>query len=306
VREAWANKAQIPGQVVAKFILSEDERTPQVEQELEEFGDIVFVREKTNYKSILFKTFYVRQSLLETGGRAGMSFKWRCWVLCSCAHAAGAPHKQAALSIAAACWLPESACASRHFRWSSGPHPPQVMEYAVTHYDVAYVLKTDDDAFINVAPMVEQLKLLCQNPGCQNERLYMGTMARHSEVMLQPGHKWNNAAFYNHTGLKQYPNYMMGGGYVIGGEVARVLVDIHARFGQCGVGWLLVLEWVWVRGVGGLGVCSPRSCTCCRSCGCWGANCGLRRCLCPATAPTYPHQSFKLPLPQDAAQVHAH
>jgi len=43
----------------------------------------------------------------------------------------------------------------------------QVMEYAVSHYDVAYVLKTDDDAFINVAPMVEQLKLLCQNPGCQ-------------------------------------------------------------------------------------------------------------------------------------------
>lgn len=41
------------------------------------------------------------------------------------------------------------------------------MEYAVTHYDVAFVLKTDDDAFINVAPMVEQLKLLCQNPGCQ-------------------------------------------------------------------------------------------------------------------------------------------
>ena len=30
VREAWANQAQIPGQVVAKFILSEDERTPQV------------------------------------------------------------------------------------------------------------------------------------------------------------------------------------------------------------------------------------------------------------------------------------
>lgn len=31
------------------------------------------------------------------------------------------------------------------------------------------------------------------------------------------------------AGLKQYPNYMMGGGYVIGGEVARMLVDIHAR-----------------------------------------------------------------------------
>lgn len=30
VREAWSNKAQIPGEVVSKFILSEDERTPQV------------------------------------------------------------------------------------------------------------------------------------------------------------------------------------------------------------------------------------------------------------------------------------
>ena len=36
-----------------------------MESELEEFGDIVFVREKTNYKSILFKTFYV------SGGSAG-------------------------------------------------------------------------------------------------------------------------------------------------------------------------------------------------------------------------------------------
>ena len=30
VREAWANRAQVPGETVAKFILSEDERTPQV------------------------------------------------------------------------------------------------------------------------------------------------------------------------------------------------------------------------------------------------------------------------------------
>ena len=30
------------------------------------------------------------------------------------------------------------------------------------------------------------------------------------------------------AGLKQYPNYMMGGGYVLGGEVARVLVEVHS------------------------------------------------------------------------------
>lgn len=162
VREAWSNRAQVAGTVVSKFILSEDERTPQVQKELEMYNDIVFVKEKTNYKSILFKTFYV-------------------------------------------------------------------MEYAVKHYDVKFVLKTDDDAFINVLPMMEQLRMLCENKNCERERLYLGKMAMHSEVLLQPGHKWNNAVFHNHTGLKVYPNYMMGGGYVISGEVSRVLVDVHSR-----------------------------------------------------------------------------
>jgi hypothetical protein len=63
VREAWANRAQVPGLVVTKFILSEDERTPQVQKELEMYNDIVFVKEKTNYKSILYKTFYVSHLL---------------------------------------------------------------------------------------------------------------------------------------------------------------------------------------------------------------------------------------------------
>ncbi|GAB4819239.1 hypothetical protein N2152v2_006285 [Parachlorella kessleri] len=162
VREAWATRAQMPGLVVSKFILSEDERTPQVQKELEMYHDIVFVKEKTNYKSILYKTFYV-------------------------------------------------------------------LEYGVKHYDVKFILKTDDDAFINVQPLISQLRLLCETPDCTRERLYMGKMAKHSEVLLQPGHKWNNAVFHNHTGLKVYPNYMMGGGYVMSGEVCRVLVDVHAR-----------------------------------------------------------------------------
>ena len=43
----------------------------------------------------------------------------------------------------------------------------------------------------------------------------MGRMAKESEVLLQPGHKWNNIVFFNHTGLRTYPHYMMGGGYVL-------------------------------------------------------------------------------------------
>ena len=54
-------------------------------------------------------------------------------------------------------------------------------------------------------------------------------MAKDSEVLLQPGHKWNNLVFHNHTGLKQYPNYMMGGGYIVSGDVAEMLMNINQR-----------------------------------------------------------------------------
>ena len=105
----------------------------QVTKEVDQHGDIVFVDHKTNYKSILFKTYYV-------------------------------------------------------------------LEYAVSNYDVKFVLKTDDDAFIHVEPLINQLHLLCITEDCTNERIYMGRMAKESEVLLQPGHKWNNIVFHNHTG----------------------------------------------------------------------------------------------------------
>ena len=75
-------------------------RWMQVSKEVEEHGDIILVREKTNYKSILLKTFFV-------------------------------------------------------------------LEYAIKHYDVRYILKTDDDAYVHVEALVHQLKLLCISPDCR-------------------------------------------------------------------------------------------------------------------------------------------
>ena len=106
-----------------------------MQKEVETHNDIVLLKEKTNYKSILFKTYFV-------------------------------------------------------------------LEYAIKHYDVRYILKTDDDAFINVRALVQQLRWLCSSPECRTERVYMGKMAKESEVLLQPGHKWNNMVFYNHTGAR--------------------------------------------------------------------------------------------------------
>ncbi len=133
----------------------------------------MFVREKTNYKSILFKTFYVSGGSAGDGRPVAWHAARRCfWRRCR-VHSCGQCERVLKLLLHgcvcfAACWhqltcLPGSQPAAAARRSSA----EQVMEYAVTHYDVAYVLKTDDDAFINVAPMVEQLKLLCQNPGCQ-------------------------------------------------------------------------------------------------------------------------------------------
>ena len=100
----------------------------QVQKELDEYGDIVFVKEKTNYKSILVKTYFV-------------------------------------------------------------------LEYAALHYDVRYILKTDDDAYINISAMLRQLRLLCQTPDCRNERLYMGKMAKVCRHIQ--GHE-SRATFDNH------------------------------------------------------------------------------------------------------------
>ena len=65
-----------------------------------------------------------------------------------------------------------------------------VMEYAVAHYDVRFVLKTDDDAFINVQPLMQQLRLICEDPNCRNERVYMvrpGTQAKQTTVLYPSG-----------------------------------------------------------------------------------------------------------------------
>jgi len=206
VREAWSAGCNHPPAVVSKFVLSADEATPQVAREETEFGDIIYIKERTNYKSILYKTYFI-------------------------------------------------------------------FEYAVEHYDVAFVLKTDDDAFVNVPPLLRLLGSLCETRDCSAERLYIGRMIQESEVLLAPGHKWNNAVFYNHTGvrklkvfdfffllfffenlddgnkistksknlpfffkspkptfnqqLRTYPKYAMGGGYVLSGDVARTLVGVN-------------------------------------------------------------------------------
>lgn len=66
------------------------------------------------------------------------------------------------------------------------PPPPTQLPHTnspqVRNFAVDFVLKTDDDAFVNVPSMVLALRALCESAGCTHERLYIGRMAKSSEV----------------------------------------------------------------------------------------------------------------------------
>lgn len=89
VRDAWATSCHVPGTSVCRFILSDDEVTPLVKEEMQKHKDIVLMHGETTYKSILLKSVFI-------------------------------------------------------------------FEYAVQHFDTRFILKTDDDAFVNVPALVSQ------------------------------------------------------------------------------------------------------------------------------------------------------
>ncbi len=44
------------------------------------------------------------------------------------------------------------------------------VEWLVDNVNPKFVLKTDDDAYVDTAHMVTALKELCQQPNCEDER----------------------------------------------------------------------------------------------------------------------------------------
>eukprot|EP00668_Euglena_longa_P014946 GGOE01018986.1.p1 GENE.GGOE01018986.1~~GGOE01018986.1.p1 ORF type:complete len:266 (-),score=34.44 GGOE01018986.1:591-1352(-) len=80
----------------------------------------------------------------------------------------------------------------------------------------AFLLKTDDDSFVHV-PNV--LSLVHSSP---TSFVMIGFLLSRGEVLLDGG-VWDNRAFLNDTGLRAYPDYFLGGGYFMSGDVVRAL-----------------------------------------------------------------------------------
>lgn len=64
-----------------------------------------------------------------------------------------------------------------------------------------FIMKADDDAFVNVPALIAELKSNCITPGCRRERMYFGREIRNNVVrhlFLRFGHalggrSWNFA-----------------------------------------------------------------------------------------------------------------
>ena len=69
-------------------------------------------------------------------------------------------------------------------------------------YDVRFVLKADDDAFINVPSLVRELKAHCLSFGCRKERMYFGREIRNNLVRVAAGDKWQVIYRLHHDAFK--------------------------------------------------------------------------------------------------------
>ncbi len=49
------------------------------------------------------------------------------------------------------------------------------------------------------------------------------------QVRLAEGDKWQDVEYLNHTSLKTYMPYMMGGGYVLSADLAHVILGINQQ-----------------------------------------------------------------------------
>ena len=56
--------------------------------------------------------------------------------------------------------------------------------WQVRRFDVRFIMKADDDAFVNVPALIAELKANCVTPGCRRERMYFGREIRNNVVNI--------------------------------------------------------------------------------------------------------------------------
>lgn len=62
-----------------------------------------------------------------------------------------------------------------------------LMQYALVHFDVQYIMKTSDDVYINVQNLVQTLQAKCTDILCNHEHVYFGHKIKNTCVPLTNG-----------------------------------------------------------------------------------------------------------------------
>jgi site-specific DNA-adenine methylase len=70
--------------------------------------------------------------------------------------------------------------------------------------------------------VLQNLLQLCQTSKCDKEAKYVGTFIGGAAVFMDSKHKWNNQAYFEHTAVKSYLPYALGGGYILSGDILKV------------------------------------------------------------------------------------
>jgi hypothetical protein len=92
------------------------------------------------------------------------------------------------------------------------------MRWALDACQPQYLLKTDDDCFVNSKMFTNFLK----TNNKQQTKLYAGFSITNLEVVRDPKSRW----YVSHEtyGPSQFPNYASGIGYVLSGDVLQAMV----------------------------------------------------------------------------------
>lgn len=112
----------------------------------------------------------------------------------------------------------------------------KILEYSHIHLDCRFILKADDDTFVNVMPLVQELQQMCRHHDCRRAKLYIGQMNQSGAIKAlhmpdgQPS-QYYNAPYHTRTGLEYYPHYMVGGGYIVTQDIAAGLVAVNSFVG---------------------------------------------------------------------------
>ena len=91
-------------------------------------------------------------------------------------------------------------------------------EWAARYCKFSFLLKTDDDVFVNTRALISHL---CQ-PLTPKEKLYMGNLYKSANVYR--GGKWE-VSFEEYNG-SHYPDFCPGFGYVLSADVVALFVEL--------------------------------------------------------------------------------